>query len=380
MKLIFFGRPGSGKGTYASRICPQLGIVHIATGDMYRSEVANGTKLGKLANSYMQKGQLVPDDVTIRMFKKRLEKAKKGFILDGFPRTMEQAGWLEKMTSINLVVNFVIDEEIIIEKALARRVCENCGNIYNIADIRRDKIRLPPLLPKKDGICDKCGGHLYQREDDNYETIKDRQDTYVKQSAPLLEYYRSKNMVRDVDVIGGPEMMVPIIINVIKKNVTNLKKILLDTNIYGWAVEDKYVLNLLNKFIKGKKHTPQTIIIFGFDTVMKELKNNPHKPTKVRTLSLYKSAVSEKLKGNKEVQDLADAYFAACKNSKIKITIEDCEIVAASTLNSIDFIVTNNRRTLNNPGTLKIVEKINSDQFKTPKIIDSKEAIAMFSS
>ena len=220
MKLIFFGRPGSGKGTYASRICPQLGIVHIATGDMYRAEVAAGSKLGKLADSYMKKGQLVPDDVTINMFSERVEKpdAKKGFILDGFPRTMEQAKWLEKKFSIDLVVNFAIDEEIIIEKALARRICKNCGNIYNIADIKMGKIRMPPLLPKKEGICDKCGGKLYQRKDDNRETIKDRQGTYVRQSQPLLEYYRKKKLVKDVDVIGGPEQMVPIIIDVIKKN------------------------------------------------------------------------------------------------------------------------------------------------------------------
>ena len=220
MNLIFFGRPGSGKGTYASRIVTQLGIVHIATGDMYRAEVAAGTALGKLANKYMQKGQLVPDDVTIKMFKERMDKdGKKGFILDGFPRTMVQANALEKIAKIDLVVNFNIDEEIIIEKALARRICEKCGNIYNIADIKRGKIRLPPLLPKVSGKCDKCGGKLYQRKDDNYETIKDRQDTYVRQSAPLLEYYRSKKMVKDVDVIGGPEQMVPIIIDVIKKNV-----------------------------------------------------------------------------------------------------------------------------------------------------------------
>lgn len=221
MKIIFFGRPGSGKGTYASRVAPQLNIVHIATGDMYRAEVAAGTELGRLAEQYMKKGQLVPDDVTIKMFKERIARddAKNGFILDGFPRTMEQSAALEKITKIDLVVNFVIDEDIIIEKALARRICEKCGNIYNIADIKRDGIRLPPLLPKQEGICDKCGGNLYQRKDDNYETIKDRQDTYVRQSQPLLEYYYEKGMVKDVQVIGGPEQMVPIIIDVIKKNV-----------------------------------------------------------------------------------------------------------------------------------------------------------------
>ncbi|MEK6887672.1 MAG: adenylate kinase [Candidatus Aenigmatarchaeota archaeon] len=219
MKIIFFGRPGSGKGTYASRIAPQLGIVHIATGDMFRAEVAAQTELGKLAEKYMKEGTLVPDDVTINMFKERIARddAKKGFILDGFPRDLEQSHALEKITKIDLVVNFVIDEDIIIEKALARRICEKCGNIYNIADIKRGNIHLPPLLPKKEGICDKCGGNLYQRKDDNYETIKDRQDTYVKQSAPLLEYYRQKGMVKDVEVIGGPEQMVPIIIDVIKK-------------------------------------------------------------------------------------------------------------------------------------------------------------------
>jgi len=221
MKIIFFGRPGSGKGTYASRIAPHLGIVHIATGDMFRAEVATGTPLGKLAEGYMKAGNLVPDDVTINMFKERIAKddAKKGFILDGFPRDLEQSHALEKITKIDLVVNFVIDEDIIIEKALARRICEKCGNIYNIADIKRGNIRLPPLLPKKEGICDKCGGNLYQRKDDSYETIKDRQDTYVRQSAPLLEYYRQKGMVKDVSVIGGPEQMVPIIIDVIKKSI-----------------------------------------------------------------------------------------------------------------------------------------------------------------
>lgn len=221
MKIIFFGRPGSGKGTYASRIAPKLGIMHIATGDMYRAEVAAGTKLGKLAERYMKKGELVPDNVTIKMFKERISKkdAKKGFILDGFPRTMEQAKALEKMTKIDLVINFVIDEDIIIEKALARRICEKCGAIYNIADIRRGPIHLPPLLPKVSGKCDKCGSHLIQRKDDNYETIKERQDIYVKQSASLLEYYRKKGLVKNINVIGGPDEMVPIITGVIKKNV-----------------------------------------------------------------------------------------------------------------------------------------------------------------
>ena len=219
IKIIFFGRPGSGKGTYASRIAPKLGIVHIATGDIYRAEVAAQSELGKLANEYMKNGQLVPDDVTIKMFKERIAKPDaKGFILDGFPRTMEQAKELEKIASIDMVINFELDEDVIIEKALARRICEKCGNIYNIADIQRGSLRLPPLLPKNEGVCDKCGGRLYQRKDDNYETIKDRQDTYVRQSSPLLEYYGEKGMVENVPVVGGPDIMVPIILDVIEKH------------------------------------------------------------------------------------------------------------------------------------------------------------------
>lgn len=219
IKIIFFGRPGSGKGTYASRIAPQLGIVHIGTGDMYRAEVAAQTELGKLAEKFMKNGQLVPDDVTIKMFEERIAKSdvSKGFILDGFPRTMEQVKALEGMTKIDLVINFELDEDVIIEKALARRICEKCGNIYNIADIRRGSLHLPPLLPKTEGVCDKCGSRLIQRKDDNYETIKERQDIYMSQSTPLIDYYEEKGLLVNVPVVGGPDIMVPIILDVIGK-------------------------------------------------------------------------------------------------------------------------------------------------------------------
>lgn len=220
MKLIFFGPPGCGKGTYASRVGGHLGIPQISTGDMFRAEIAASSKLGKLAEGYIKKGELVPDEVTIKMLNERIKKddCKKGFILDGFPRTIEQMKNLEKTTQIDLVINFVLAEEILIEKALARRICEKCGNIYNVADIKRGKIHLPPLSPKKEGVCDKCGGKLIHRKDDNLETIKDRQGVYWKQSEPLLEYYRKKKMVKDVDVIGPPDIMVPIILDTIKKN------------------------------------------------------------------------------------------------------------------------------------------------------------------
>ena len=221
MKIVFFGPPGCGKGTYASRIGDKLGIAHISTGDMFRAEVSAGTKLGKLAEKYMKTGGLVPDNVTIDMLKERIKKSdcKKGFILDGFPRTLEQMKALEKITKIDLVVNFNLAEEILVEKALARRICEKCGNIYNVADIKRGKIHLPPLPPKKEGICDKCGGKLIQRKDDNYETIKGRQDIYWEQSEPLLKEYKKRKIVKDIDVTGPPELMVPIILDTIKKNV-----------------------------------------------------------------------------------------------------------------------------------------------------------------
>ena len=221
MNLVFFGPPGCGKGTYASRVSVKLGIVQIATGDMFRAEVAAGSKLGKLADSYMKKGLLIPDEVTIKMLKERIAKpdAKKGVILDGFPRTIEQMKALEKIMKIDLVIEFYLPEKMLIEKALARRICEKCGQVYNIADIRVGKIHLPPLLPKNKGICDKCGGRLIQRKDDNEKTIKDRINVYKKQSEPLLKYYKEKKLVKKIDVIGAPETMVPIIIKEIEKNV-----------------------------------------------------------------------------------------------------------------------------------------------------------------
>jgi adenylate kinase len=220
MNLIFFGPPGSGKGTYASRVAPQLGIVQISTGDLLRAEVAAGTVLGKHAKSYMDKGDLVPDNVVINMLEERLRKfdCRNGFILDGFPRTIEQALKLEKIAKIDLVVKFNLPEDMIIQKSLARRSCEKCGKIYNIADIKVGKVQLPPLLPKKEGICDDCGGRLVQRKDDNEKVIRERLDVYKNQTNPLLDYYNKKNLVREIDVIGSPDIMVPIITEEIKKN------------------------------------------------------------------------------------------------------------------------------------------------------------------
>ena len=156
MRLIFFGRPGSGKGTYASAISSILKIPHISTGQMLRSEIRKGTTLGKLADSYIKHGHFVPDSIAMKMLKKRLQKkdALGGFILDGSPRTLRQAKSLEKISKIDLVINLELDERIVVEKTIGRRVCEKCGANYNIADIHKGKINMPPLLPKVRGVCE----------------------------------------------------------------------------------------------------------------------------------------------------------------------------------------------------------------------------------
>lgn len=220
MNIIMVGPPGSGKGTYASRIAPKLGIAHVSSGDIFRNEISKASELGKLADSYIKKGQLVPDEVTIGIIKKRLDEddCKNGYILDGYPRTIPQAEALENVKKTDLVLNFKLDEEIIIEKTLARRLCNKCGKIYNVAHIKRGNIDLPPLLPKGDD-CD-CGGTLIQRKDDNIETIKDRLNIYKNQSEPLLDYYNKKGILKVIDVIGPPEVMVPIIL----KEIENFKK------------------------------------------------------------------------------------------------------------------------------------------------------------
>jgi adenylate kinase len=224
MRLVFFGPPGSGKGTYASRIGPKFGIPHISTGDIFRQEVAGKTELGKKVEKYLKAGELVPDEIVIEVVKKRLNQAdcKNGWILDGFPRTIAQAEALESFAKPELVINFVLDEEIIVKKLSARRVCERCGEIYNIADIRKGNLRLPPMLPKVSGICDKCGGRLIQRPDDQESVIRDRLVVYKQQSAPVLEWYRKKGLLKNVEVVGPPEVMVPIVAKMIEESLQKI--------------------------------------------------------------------------------------------------------------------------------------------------------------
>jgi len=229
MKLIIFGPPGSGKGSYASRLEPKLGIKRIATGDVYRDEMKRGTELGKKVTDYYKKGELVPDDITIEVLRKKLKEVNENnFILDGYPRTVEQAKALEKIVKIDAIILILTHEEILIEKTQARRICSNtqCDGNYNLADIRKTvdgvEYELPALLPKKDMICDKCGSKLYQRDEDtNLELIKKRLKVYEKQSKPVIDFYKGKVPFINIFMNRPPDQLVERILQGLK----NLKLI-----------------------------------------------------------------------------------------------------------------------------------------------------------
>lgn len=197
MNIVLLGPPGIGKGTVAVKLSQKLKIPHIATGDMLRENVAEKTKLGIEAKSYMDKGLLVPDDIVIKMVEEKLKKSdcKKGFILDGFPRTINQAEEIGKKIKMGKVVNLQADDEVIIQRLSKRRVCSKCSAIYHLDYIR----------PKREGICDKCSGKLYQREDDKPEAIKERLRVYREKTEPLIKYYMKKGILADVDGSGTPE-------------------------------------------------------------------------------------------------------------------------------------------------------------------------------
>ena len=202
IRLLLIGPPGAGKGTQATIISKKYGIPQIATGDMLRQEVKSATDLGTKAKAFMDKGELVPDSLVISMLEKRLREkdASKGFILDGFPRTVAQADALDgKFKELNIdkfvVIELKVNEENIIQRLSARRVCNSCGKIFN----------LMTEPPKKDGTCDDCNGSLYQRDDDKEVTIRERFKVYNSKTAPLIEYYAKKGMLKTVTADGSIE-------------------------------------------------------------------------------------------------------------------------------------------------------------------------------
>lgn len=196
MNIVLMGPPGAGKGTQAEVMARNLFVPHISTGDIFRANIKAGTELGRLANQYISKGDLVPDEVTMGMIKDRLaeDDCAKGFILDGLPRTIGQADALaevltEQGKKLDYVVNIDVPIEKLIERLSGRRVCRNCSQTYHM-------VNNPPV---ESGVCDECGGELYQRADDSEETIKNRLDVYLAQSAPLIEYYQDKGILVSIN-------------------------------------------------------------------------------------------------------------------------------------------------------------------------------------
>ncbi len=213
MNLIIFGPPGSGKGTYASRLKSILGIKEVSTGDLFRDIVQQDSPLADKVRNYMKRGELVPDEIVIELLRSIIEKPEvkaKGFILDGFPRTLAQAEALDKITKISAIIVLKVSEEIIIERLSTRRICKKCETIYNVKYLK----------PKAEGVCDKCGGELYQREDDKPETIKKRLAIYDSQSKPVLEHYRGKIPFVEIttpSIDTHPEEMVEKILDGLQK-------------------------------------------------------------------------------------------------------------------------------------------------------------------
>ncbi|HSQ33996.1 MAG TPA: adenylate kinase [Peptostreptococcaceae bacterium] len=196
MRIILLGPPGAGKGTQAAGIVEKYNIPHISTGDIFRKNIKEGTELGNKAKSYMDQGLLVPDELTVGLVKDRLlqEDCKNGFLLDGFPRNTFQAEALDKFldeidSSLNDVINIEVDKNILVSRAIGRRICKQCSATYHI--------EFNP--PKVAGICDVCGGELYQRADDNEETVSKRIQVYLDETKPLIEYYSKKGIISTIE-------------------------------------------------------------------------------------------------------------------------------------------------------------------------------------
>ncbi len=202
MNLILLGPPGAGKGTQAAAIIERFGVPHISTGDMLRAAVAKGTEVGKKAKAIMEAGELVPDEVVCQIVRERLAEpdCANGFLLDGFPRTVAQAEALDQILAdagkaLDKVICYEVPDDVVVERLSGRRMCRQCNANYHVKF----------LPPKQDGVCDKCGGELYQRDDDKEETIRERLSVYHKQTAPLVKYYEDKGVLARIDAAGAIE-------------------------------------------------------------------------------------------------------------------------------------------------------------------------------
>ncbi|MBN2454673.1 adenylate kinase [Candidatus Woesearchaeota archaeon] len=191
MNIVLLGAPGVGKGTCAEVLAKKHSIPHISSGDIFREAVAGESELGKKVKQYLDRGELVPDELTVEVIRQRLEKddCKKGFLLDGFPRTIAQAESLKKFSKIDHILNFTAVKKLIVERLSGRRTCRKCGAIYHIKY----------FPPKLEGVCDKCGGELYQRSDEAPDVVMKRLAVYEEQTKPLIDYYRNEGTLTDID-------------------------------------------------------------------------------------------------------------------------------------------------------------------------------------
>jgi adenylate kinase len=214
VRLVLVGPPGAGKGTQAQFIASHFAIPKISTGDIFRANVSAGTELGVEARKYMDAGDLVPDEVTIGMVEDRLGKddAQSGFLLDGFPRTVRQAEVLDEMlaareTALDVVLELVVDDDEVVRRLSGRRTCHRCGHVWHLD--------FDP--PGQDGVCDRCGGELFQRDDDSEETIRHRLEVYADQTSPLIGYYGDRGLLRGVDATGPVEDVTERAINALRR-------------------------------------------------------------------------------------------------------------------------------------------------------------------